>query len=112
MHFLFDFSDPENHSVENKRIHITFTNFDTENEMKVLKELVGVFNLNIQKVWSDRITHLVVKTLPDGTCMRTTKFMNALLFNCFIISLEWAVNCLASKKLLPEVCNYHTVILF
>jgi len=102
MYFIFVLSDPENHSIRNKHIVITYSNVE-DNELEVLQELVDVFELNAHISWNDSVTHLIVKTLPTGRCIRTKKFMNALLINCFIITLEWAKNCLASKTLLPEV---------
>ncbi|XP_015364951.1 PREDICTED: uncharacterized protein LOC107162514 isoform X2 [Diuraphis noxia] len=95
-------SNPENHSMKNKHIVITYTNVE-DDELEVLQELVDVFELNAHISWDDSVTHLIVKTLPTGRCIRTKKLMNALLINCFIITMEWAENCLASKKLLPEL---------
>ncbi|CAI6350973.1 unnamed protein product [Macrosiphum euphorbiae] len=94
--------NPENHSVKNQRKVITYSNVK-DDELKVLQELIHVFDLNSYISWDDRVTHLIVKTLPSGRCIRTKKFMYALLFNCFIITMDWAKNCLSSKTLLPEV---------
>jgi len=102
MHFILVLSNPETHSARNNNIVITYTNVE-DDELEVLQELVDVFELNAHVSWSDSVTHLIVKTLPTGRCIRTKKFMNALLLNCFIITLDWAKNCLASKTLLPEV---------
>jgi len=95
-------SNPWNHSLKNKHIIITYTNIES-NELEVLQDLVDTFKINAHVGWNDSVTHLIVKTLPDGRCVRTKKFMSALLFNCFIVSLEWAKDCLTSKTLLPEV---------
>jgi len=102
MHFIFILSNPKNHSVRNQRIVITYSNVK-DDELKVLQELVDVFDLYAYISWDDRVTHLVVKTLPSGRCIRTKKFLNALLFNCFIVTMDWVKNCLSSKTLLPEV---------
>jgi len=101
-YFIFILSNPENHSVRNQHIVITYTNVE-DAELEVLQELVDMFELNAHISWSDSVTHLIVKTLPSGRCVRTKKLMNALLLNCFIISFEWAKHCLTSKTLLPEV---------
>ncbi|XP_025190776.1 uncharacterized protein LOC112591234 [Melanaphis sacchari] len=95
-------SNPWNHSAKNKHIVITYTNVEND-ELEVLQELVDMFKLNAHVAWSDSVTHLIVKTLPNGRCIRTKKFINALLLNCFIISLDWAKDCINSKTLLPEV---------
>jgi len=102
MHFLFVLSDSENASLRNKHIVITYTNIEDE-DLGVIQELVDMFELNAHVTWNDNVTHLITNTLPTGRCIRTKKFMNAMLINCFIISLEWVKNCLASKTLLPEV---------
>ncbi|XP_022179489.1 uncharacterized protein LOC111040071 isoform X1 [Myzus persicae] len=95
-------SNPVNRSLRNGNIVISYTNVE-DCELEILQELVDLFELDARVSWSDSVTHLIVKTLPTGRCIRTKKFMNALLLNCFIITLEWAKNCLASKTLLPEV---------
>lgn len=102
MHFILVLSNPVNRSLRNGNIVISYTNVE-DCELEILQELVDLFELDARVSWSDSVTHLIVKTLPTGRCIRTKKFMNALLLNCFIITLEWAKNCLASKTLLPEV---------
>lgn len=102
MHFMFILSNPGNHSVSNQHIVITYSNVEDE-ELQVLQEFVDMFELDAHVSWNDSITHLIVKTQPAGRCIRTNKFMNALLLNCFIVSMEWAQNCLSSRTLLPEV---------
>lgn len=95
-------SNPENHSLRNEHIIITYTNVESD-ELDVLQQLVDLFQLNAHVSWNDSVTHLIVKTHPNGRCIRTKKIINALLLNCFIISFEWAKDCLTSQKLLPEV---------
>jgi len=99
---LFILSNPENHSVSNQHIVISYSNVE-DSELEVLQELIDMFELNAHISWDDSVTHLIVKTLPSGICVRTKKFMNALLLNRFIITMEWAKNCLSSRTLLPEV---------
>ncbi|XP_060852473.1 uncharacterized protein LOC132930556 isoform X1 [Rhopalosiphum padi] len=95
-------SNPWNHSVKNKHIVVTYTNIENE-DLEVIQELVDTFKLNAHVRWNDSVTHLIVKILPNGKCVRTRKIMNALLLNCFIVSFEWAKDCITSKTLLPEV---------
>lgn len=70
-----------------------------------------MFKLNVSVTWDDRVTHLILKTNAERRCIRTKKFMNALLLNCFIVSLEWAKDCITSKTLLPEVYDFYTVLI-
>lgn len=78
----------------------------------MIQELVDTFKLNAHVRWNDSVTHLIVKILPNGKCVRTRKIMNALLLNCFIVSFEWAKDCITSKTLLPEVYNFYTILVF
>lgn len=111
--FFFISSDPaSSFKHKNKNIVITYTNLETDDELDVLRELVHLFQLHAHTSWSDRVTHLVVKTLNDGTCLRTRKYVNALLSNCFIVTFEWAKDCLRTKSLRPEVFIYYTVSIF
>ncbi|KAE9543007.1 hypothetical protein AGLY_002918 [Aphis glycines] len=95
-------SNPWNHATRNRHIVITYTNVENK-ELEVIRDLVDMFKLNVSISWTDKVTHLILKTNADKRCIRTKKFMNALLLNCFIISLEWAKDCITSKTLLPEV---------
>ncbi|XP_001943815.2 uncharacterized protein LOC100168324 [Acyrthosiphon pisum] len=97
----YHLSNPENHSERNRCIVITYSNVEND-DLRLLQELIDVFDLYAYISWNDRVTHLIVKTLPSGRCNRTKKFMNALLLNRFIITMDWVKNCLSSKTLLPE----------
>lgn len=99
---MFIHSNPGSHSGNNQHIVITYSNVEDE-ELQVLQELVDMFELNAHVSWNDSVTHLIVKTNIKGRCIRTNKFMNALLLNRFIVTMDWARNCLSSRKLLPEV---------
>jgi len=112
--YLFEcnvvFSNPWNHSAKNKHIVVTYTNVENR-ELEVIRDLVDMFKLKVTISWKNSVTHLILKTNADKRCIRTKKFMNALLMNCFIISLEWAKDCITSKTLLPEVYDFYTVLI-
>jgi len=102
------FSTSLSSNQKNKKIFLTYTNLETDDDLDVLREMVHLFNIHVNTMWSERITHLVVKTGNDGSCLRTKKYLNALLSNCYIVVLDWAKDCLSRKTLLPEVftCNF------
>lgn len=80
------------------------SNLCEQSDFDVLSNFLNVFNFEFSKSWNYRVTHLVVKT-KDGFCTRSTKFTNAILAHCFIVSFEWVKKCLSSMTLLSEV--YH-----
>lgn len=75
----------------------------TDEELDILKKLIHVFDIHAHTDWSNDVTHLVVKTYEDNFCMRTKKYMNAMLGNRFIVTIDWAKDSLNSKILQPEV---------
>lgn len=83
----------------------------SDEELDVLRELINVFDIHAHTEWSDKITHLVVKTWGDNYCMRTRKYMNAILANCYIVNFDWAKDSLNSKTLLSEVFNTNLLLL-
>lgn len=103
------FSDPFSCNQKNKRIFLTYTNLDTDDDLNILRALIRLFDIHANTTWSERVTHLIVKTADDGSCLRTKKYLNALLSNCFIVTFEWAKDCLSTKTLLPEVLLAHLI---
>jgi len=76
---------------------------ETIDELDILKEFLNCFGVHASTPWCDNITHLIVKPDKNGKCLRTSKYLNALLSNCTIVCFQWLIDCLASKSLLPEV---------
>lgn len=112
MYFTYVFSNSVS-SENGDKIVVTYSNVNTEEELDVLRELIHVFDIHAHAEWSDRITHLVVKTAGDNDyCLRTTKYMSAILANCYIVTFDWAKDSLSSKTLLPEVYNINLLLLF
>lgn len=74
-------------------------------QLKNWASIYGIKVVNVDSNWNDNITHLIVKTKADSVCLRTLKFMNALLSNCLIISFEWVTDSKKKGELQPEVLH-------
>ncbi|XP_022096820.1 BRCA1-associated RING domain protein 1-like [Acanthaster planci] len=51
------------------------------------------------------VTHLVASCNRDNLCMRTMKYLNAILAGVWIVSFNWAVECLKTKSRAAE-CKF------
>lgn len=80
-------------------------NFVNDDELDLIKRMAVKFGFTIHMAWSNVITHLVVKTLSTNICLRTSNFANALLFDCYIVNLNWVKESFSLNSLQNEVCN-------
>lgn len=80
-------------------------NFVNDDELDLIKRMAAKFGFAIHMSWSNVITHLVVKTLSTNVCLRTPNFANALLFDCYIVNLDWVKESFSRGSLQNEVCN-------
>lgn len=76
-----------------------------EDDIDVLTEFANFFDIKLLNAWDDSVTHLVVNTNDSNKCVRTKKYIYAILSHCFIVSFNWVKECLFSKSLLTEVCG-------
>nr|XP_045619758.1 uncharacterized protein LOC123771312 [Procambarus clarkii] len=77
----------------------------TSSEMGKVQDLVnklGVPGSCVKRSWGEGITHVVVKTEPDCLAQRTLKYLFGVAAGCWVITLQWVLDSLSTKKLLPE----------
>lgn len=75
-------------------------------EMGKVQDLVnkwGTPGSSVKRSWGEDITHVVVKTEPDRLAQRTLKYLFGVAAGCWVITLQWVLDSLSTKKLLPEV---------
>lgn len=89
----------------NNVIVLAYDNYLTDENQRQVRKLSEVFDIRIHSSWSDDITHLVVQCYSTGHCLRTAKYLNALVSHSYIVDMQWVNDSLSFKSLQLEVRN-------
>lgn len=68
-------------------------------------DFVNFFGIRVEEN-DENATILVVRLSQIGFLSRSEKAGNALVANRPIVTLQWLLECMTSKSLLPVVCQY------
>ncbi|KAG7177432.1 breast cancer type 1 susceptibility protein-like, partial [Homarus americanus] len=77
----------------------------TASEMGKVQDLVNKLaspGSSVKRLWDTSVTHVVVKTESGLHAQRTLKYLFGIAAGCWVITLQWVLDSLSTKKLLPE----------
>lgn len=92
------------YNEEFKHVVLSYDNFDEDSDLEIMLDFVDVFGIRVEEN-DENATLLVVKLNCFGFFSRSEKVGNALVANRPIVTLQWIIESMASKSLLPVVCN-------
>ncbi|XP_069101758.1 uncharacterized protein [Argopecten irradians] len=76
----------------------------TNDKKKNILELCCNNSSKMSEVFTEDVTHVVIKTDPEGSriCDRTLKFFKSIAKKCWLLDYQWIVDSVSAGHLLPE----------
>ncbi|PKA52113.1 Protein breast cancer susceptibility 1-like [Apostasia shenzhenica] len=68
----------------------------------LLDKFAKLSGLTVTYQWEQNVTHVIAATNEDGACIRTMKFLMAILNGIWVLSMGWIIACLESGHPVPE----------
>ncbi|KAF3320625.1 protein BREAST CANCER SUSCEPTIBILITY 1 [Carex littledalei] len=72
------------------------------NETDMLMKFATQNSAITNQFWRENVTHVVISTDNSSTFRREFKFLMAILFGKWVVSIEWINACLQKGRLMPE----------
>ncbi|KAG0486252.1 hypothetical protein HPP92_008347 [Vanilla planifolia] len=87
----------------------------SKEEKTLLSNFARINCLTIAQQWKPNVTHVIAATNENGACIRTMKYLMAILSGRWVLNMGWIRACLAAERLLPEekyeiTCDNHGCI--
>ncbi|XP_020584909.1 BRCA1-associated RING domain protein 1 isoform X2 [Phalaenopsis equestris] len=74
----------------------------SKEEKVIMEEFTKLSGVPVTYQWKQNVTHVVAATKDDGACIRTMKFLMAILNGMWVLNVGWIKACLEAERLVPE----------
>ncbi|KAK8951163.1 hypothetical protein KSP39_PZI004280 [Platanthera zijinensis] len=74
----------------------------SKEEKVLLDKFATMSGLVVTYQWKQNVTHVIAATNEDGACMRTMKYLMAILTGRWVLNIGWIRACLEAEDFVPE----------
>ncbi|XP_020692326.1 BRCA1-associated RING domain protein 1 isoform X1 [Dendrobium catenatum] len=74
----------------------------SKDEKVILEKFARLSGVLVTYQWKQNVTHVIAATNEDGACIRTMKYLMAILNGRWVLNMGWIKACLEAEHLVPE----------